>query len=185
MLKDFSGQTGSRFGWDGVNLPLSSPYGAVFWIVTNCWWRCQCFSYCWVALTPCQGLSLSLSAALASRLWVGKRLWGDTAGASDPNWLQRCSIYFNLLLSNNLGGSGYCWGWPLICWWLVIWLALLVCVVGWVLVFFKNYFPFHLFISIYEVSPLDFCLSNSLHHPSGREWVSGWLDATTDCIWTC
>lgn len=151
----------------------------MFEIVTNCWWTRQCFSCCWIALTPCQGLLFSHSTALASRLGVGKRLWGDTAGASDPNWLKRYSIYFNILLSNNLGGSGYCWGWPLTCWWLMIWLVSL-CMCGWLgfggfyyFFFFFN-FPFHLFISTDEVSPLDFAfLILSLIPLGGSEWVAG------------
>lgn len=71
-------------------------------------------------------------------------------------------------------------------------LALLTCMCGWLgFGFFYNYFPFHLYISSYEVSPLDFVfLILSLIPLGGSEWLVSCLpviqaQSTTDCFGTC
>jgi len=88
--------TSTEFDWNGVNFLHSSSYAVVFYIydqnsVNNtAVFQLLLNNACIAAIK-----AVSRSAPTASRLRVGKRLGGDTAGTADPS--DQGDILYNIV----------------------------------------------------------------------------------------
>lgn len=75
-------------------------------VAGQCWQHTSVLAIAAQPLPSVKALSFPHSATAASRQGVGKRLWGDAAGAADPDWPKKCSVPCNVMLSNTNWGRG-------------------------------------------------------------------------------
>ena len=100
------------FGWDGVNFPHSSWYGAMFWICD----QNSVHTLFWLLLNSAysvKAFSVSHTVLQWSRQAVDKRLGGDTAGTADSSWPGGYPMPYDIMLSNRNWTKGGEKGWQL------------------------------------------------------------------------